>query len=98
MDALIASAQKENKIDSYGMPREWANLGEMWDTYKANYEIASWEDTDMDSATEIAKFLAEKDNPVADFGDIGILFAPSAVQFGGVAPFKNDSETTGGAA
>lgn len=41
MDALIAGAQKENKIVSYGMPREWANLGEMWDTYKAKYEIAS---------------------------------------------------------
>ena len=49
---------------------------------KAKYEIDSWEDTDMGSATEIAKFLAEKDNPVADIGDIGILFAPSAVQFG----------------
>jgi putative spermidine/putrescine transport system substrate-binding protein len=91
MDALIAGAQKENKIVSYGMPREWANLGEMWDTFKAKYEIASWEDTDMGSATEIAKFLAEKDNPVADIGDIGILFAPSAVQFGVVAPFKNDT-------
>jgi putative spermidine/putrescine transport system substrate-binding protein len=91
MDALVAGAQKENKIYSYGMPREWANLGEMWDTYKAKYEIASWEDTDMGSATEIAKFLAEKDNPVADIGDIGILFAPSAVQFGVVAPFKNDT-------
>jgi putative spermidine/putrescine transport system substrate-binding protein len=91
MDSLIAGAQKENKIVSYGMPREWANLGEMWDTFKAKYEIASWEDTDMGSATEIAKFLAEKDNPVADIGDIGILFAPSAVQFGVVAPFKNDT-------
>jgi putative spermidine/putrescine transport system substrate-binding protein len=91
MDALIAGAQKENKIVSYGMPREWANLGEMWDTFQAKYEIATWEDTDMGSATEIAKFLAEKDNPVADIGDIGILFAPSAVQFGVLAPFKNDT-------
>ncbi len=91
MDALIAGAQAENKIYSYGMPREWANLGEMWDTYQAKYNIASWEDTDMGSATEIAKFLAEKDNPVADIGDIGILFAPTAVQFGVVSPFKNDT-------
>lgn len=91
MDALIAEAQKENKIVSYGMPREWANLGEIWDTFLAKYNIATWEDTDMGSATEIAKFLAEKDNPVADIGDIGILFAPSAVQFGVLAPFKNDT-------
>lgn len=91
MDALIAGAQAENKIVSYGMPREWANLGEMWDTFQAKYEIESWEDTDMGSATEIAKFLAERENPVADIGDIGILFAPTAVQFGVCAPFKNDT-------
>ena len=60
MDALIAGAQKENKIVSYGMPREWANLGEMWDTFQEKYSIETWEDTDMGSATEIAKFLAEK--------------------------------------
>lgn len=91
MEALIAGAQAENKIVSYGMPREWANLGEMWDAFMAKYGIASWEDTDMGSATEIAKFLAERDNPVADIGDIGILFAPTAVQFGVLAPFKNDT-------
>jgi putative spermidine/putrescine transport system substrate-binding protein len=91
MDVLIAGAQKENKIVSYGMPREWANLGEMWDTYQQKYSIETWEDTDMGSATEIAKFLAEKDNAVADIGDIGILFAPTAVQFGVVAPFKNET-------
>lgn len=91
MDALIAGAQAENKIVSYGMPREWANLGEMWDTFMETYGIASWEDTDMGSATEIAKFLAEAENPVADIGDIGILFAPTAVQFGVAAPFKNDT-------
>lgn len=91
MDALIAGAQKENKIVSYGMPREWANLGEMWDTFQAKYSIKDWEDTDMGSATEIAKFLAEKDNAVADIGDIGILFAPTSVQFGVVAPFKNET-------
>lgn len=91
LDALIAAAQEENKIVSYGMPREWANLGEMWDTFLAKYGIESWEDTDMGSATEIAKFLAEKDNPVADIGDIGILFAPTAVQFGVAAPFKNET-------
>jgi putative spermidine/putrescine transport system substrate-binding protein len=91
MDALIAGAQAENKIVSYGMPREWANLGEMWDKFQETYSIETWEDTDMGSAQEIAKFLAEAENPVADIGDIGILFAPTAVQFGVLAPFKNDT-------
>jgi putative spermidine/putrescine transport system substrate-binding protein len=91
MDALIAGAQAENKIVSYGMPDYWANLGEMWDTFLATYGIAEHEDADLSSAQEIAKFLAEAENPIADIGDIGIQFAPTAVQFGVCAPFKNDT-------
>ena len=91
LDALIAGAQQENMIVSYGMPDSWANLGEMWSTFLEKYDIAEHRDTDMTSAEEIAKFLAEKDNPVADIGDIGIQFAPTAVQLGVLAPFKNDT-------
>ena len=47
MDALIAGAQKENKIVSYGMPDYWANLGEMWKTFMAKYNIAEHEDADL---------------------------------------------------
>ncbi len=32
LEGLIAAAQQENAIVSYGMPPEWANLGEMWDS------------------------------------------------------------------
>jgi putative spermidine/putrescine transport system substrate-binding protein len=91
MDALIANAQAENKIVSYGMPDYWANLGEMWATFLERYGIAEHEDADLSSAQEIAKFLAEAENPIADIGDIGIQFAPTAVQLGVCAPFKNDT-------
>jgi len=91
MDALIAGAQQENKIVSYGMPDYWANLGEMWSTFQEKYGIAEHEDADLSSAQEIAKFLAEAENPIGDIGDIGIQFAPTAVQFGVAAPFKNDT-------
>jgi putative spermidine/putrescine transport system substrate-binding protein len=91
MDALIAGAQAENKIVSYGMPDYWANLGEMWETFMAKYNIAEHEDADLSSAQEIAKFLAEAENPIADIGDIGIQFAPTAIQLGVLAPFKNDT-------
>jgi putative spermidine/putrescine transport system substrate-binding protein len=91
MDALIAGAQKENKIVSYGMPDYWANLGEMWETFMAKYNIAEHEDADLSSAQEIAKFLAEAENPIGDIGDIGIQFAPTAIQMGVLAPFKNDT-------
>ena len=91
MDALIAGAQKENKIVSYGMPDYWANLGEIWETFMATYNIAEHEDADLSSAQEIAKFLAEAENPIADIGDIGIQFSPTAIQLGVCAPFKNDT-------
>ena len=91
MDALIAGAQKENKIVSYGMPDYWANLGEMWKTFMAKYNVAEHEDADLSSAQEIAKFLAEADNSIGDIGDIGMQFAPTAIQFDVLAPFKNDT-------
>lgn len=91
MDALIAGAQKENKIVSYGMPDYWANLGEIWSTFMEKYNIAEHEDADLSSAQEIAKFLAEAENPIGDIGDIGMQFAPTAIQFDVVAPFKNDT-------
>ena len=72
MDALIAGAQKENKIVSYGMPDYWANLGEMWETFMTKYDIAEHEDAAISSAQQIAKFLAEAENPIGDIGDIGI--------------------------
>jgi putative spermidine/putrescine transport system substrate-binding protein len=91
MDALIAGAKKENKIVSYGMPDYWANLGEIWKTFMAKYSVAEHEDADLSSAQEIAKFLAEAENPIADIGDIGIQFSPTAIQLGVCAPFKNDT-------
>src|SRR5215207_7581381 len=91
MEALIAGAQAENKIVSYGMPDYWANLGEMWETFMATYTIAEHEDADLSSAQQIAKFLAEAENPIGDIGEIGIQFSPTAVQFGVCAPFKNDT-------
>lgn len=91
MDALIAGAQAEGKIVSYGMPDYWANLGEMWSTFMEKYGIKEHEDNDLSSAQEIAKFLAEAENPIADIGDIGMQFAPTAIQLGVCAPFKNDT-------
>ena len=57
----------------------------------AKYNIAEHEDADLSSAQEIAKFLAEAENPIGDIGDIGIQFSPTAIQLGVCAPFKNDT-------
>lgn len=88
LEALIAAAQQENRVDSYGAPDEWANFGEIWAAFGEKYGIIEHLDTDLDSAQTVAKFLAEKDNPISDIGAIGILFAPTAIQLGVAAPFK----------
>ena len=82
------AVQKEGKIVTYGMPDEWANYGEIFKIFNANYGITH-QDTDMSSAEELAKFKAEQNNPVADLGDVGITFGNVAKVQGVVQPYKN---------
>lgn len=79
---------KEGKLVSYGMPDEWADYKDIFKSVCDTYGITH-QDTDMTSAEEIAKFKAEKNNPVADLGDVGITFGPTAVSEGVVQPYKN---------
>ncbi|HWQ43995.1 MAG TPA: extracellular solute-binding protein [Desulfosporosinus sp.] len=85
--ALKDAVKKEGKIVSYGMPDDWANLGEIWSNFTKQYEITH-SDTDMTSAEEIAKFDAEKANAVADIGDVGITFGNVAISRDVVQPHK----------
>lgn len=84
---LEATTTQEGALSSYGMPPDWTNFGIVWDVFLSQHGL-SHTDTDMDSAVEIQKFDAEKNNPVADIGDIGIQFGPIAVQQGVVQPYK----------
>ncbi len=88
LEAMGAAAKKEGSIVSYGMPDDWANWGESWKDFSAKYGVTH-QDTDMSSSDEIAKFLAEKDKPVADVGDIGIAFGKQAKDKGALAPYKS---------
>jgi putative spermidine/putrescine transport system substrate-binding protein len=83
------AVQKEGKLISYGMPKEWADYEEIFKTVEGNYGITH-EDTDMTSAEELSKFKAEKDNPVADIGDVGMTFGNVAKAQGIVQPYKNE--------
>lgn len=85
--ALKDAVKKEGKIVSYGMPDAWANYSEIWGNFTKTYEITH-SDTDMTSAEEIAKFDAEKGNPVADIGDVGITFGNVAKARDVVLPHK----------
>jgi putative spermidine/putrescine transport system substrate-binding protein len=84
---LETKAKAEGALNSYGMPPDWTNFGAIWDKFLPKYNLTHT-DTDMSSAEEIQKFDAEKNNPVADQGDIGIQFGPVAVNAGAVQPYK----------
>jgi putative spermidine/putrescine transport system substrate-binding protein len=85
--ALEAGARAGGAVNSYGMPDDWTNFGAIWAVFTAKYGLTH-SDTDMSSAEEIQKFDAEKNNPVADMGDIGIQFGPVAIQAGVAACYK----------
>lgn len=85
--ALEDAARSEGAINSYGMPDDWTNFGEIFANFTTKYGLTHT-DTDMSSAEEISKMDAEKNNPVADIGDIGILFGPIAVNSGVAECYK----------
>lgn len=84
---LLKAAQAEGTVNSVGMPDDWANWKDTWSDLSTKYGLKH-SDTDMSSAQEIAKFLAEKDNASADIGDVGAAFGPVAVQKGVTQPYK----------
>ena len=59
---LETKAKAEGALNSYGMPPDWTNFGEIWDGFLPKYNLTHT-DTDMSSAEEIQKFDAEKNNP-----------------------------------
>jgi putative spermidine/putrescine transport system substrate-binding protein len=85
--ALEAATRAGGALNSYGMPDDWTNFGELWANFNTKYGLTH-SDTDMSSAEEIQKFDAEKNNPVADIGDIGIQFGPVAIKTGVAECYK----------
>lgn len=77
MDELIAGAKKEGRLETTGMPDDWANWGDSWKSYTEKYGIEHY-DTDMASAETVAIFEAEKDSPTKDFGDVGQAYTLTA--------------------
>lgn len=84
---LEKAAKAEGTVNSVGMPDSWANWKGTWSDLNTKFGIKH-SDTDMSSAQEIAKFLAEKNNASADIGDVGAAFGPVAVKQGVTLPYK----------
>lgn len=93
-DELVAAAKAEgNYFETVGMPDDWANWGDSWKALKEKYGIEH-ADTDMTSAEELATFDAEKDDATRDLGDIGMSFAPTAIEMDVVQGYKPSSWDT----
>ncbi|KRF42190.1 ABC transporter substrate-binding protein [Paenibacillus sp. Soil787] len=87
LEEIVNLAKQEGKVVSVGMPDDWANWIETWGDIKTKYGL-SHTDTDLTSSEEIAKFDAEKNNPTADIGDVGIAFGKIAKEKGVTMPYK----------
>ncbi len=92
LDTLVAAAQKGGQLNVMALPRDWANYGEMIDTFKQKYNLKVNEiKPDASSGEEVEAVKANKDNkgPQApDVIDVGFAFGPDATSQGLVQPYK----------
>ncbi|MCZ8510933.1 extracellular solute-binding protein [Paenibacillus filicis] len=87
LEEIQKLAKQEGKVVSVGMPDDWANWKQTWGDITTKYGLTH-SDTDLTSSEEIAKFDAEKNNPTADIGDVGMAFGPIAKDKGVTMPYK----------
>ncbi len=75
MEDLIAAAKTEGQLTTIALPHDWANYGEILDTFKTKYGLTINElNPDAGSAAEIEAIRANKDSkgPQApDVVDVG---------------------------
>jgi putative spermidine/putrescine transport system substrate-binding protein len=90
MDALVAAAKKEGKLNVITLPRDWANYGAIMDGFTAKYGIAIDDaNPDGSSADELqaVKSLRGQDR-APDALDIGPSFAAIGVKRNLFTPYK----------
>jgi putative spermidine/putrescine transport system substrate-binding protein len=92
MDQLIAAAKTEGTLTTIALPHDWANYGEIIETYKTKYGLAVNElNPDAGSSDELAAIEANKESkgPQApDVIDIGVGHTANAMAKGLVAKYK----------
>ncbi|MEV1068633.1 extracellular solute-binding protein [Streptomyces sp. NPDC050263] len=90
LDALVAAAKKEGKLNAIALPRDWANYGALIDGFEKKYGIKiAVENPDGTSQDEINAVTSRKGQDRApDVLDLGSSFAISAAQQGLLAPYK----------
>ncbi len=77
MSALVKAAKKEGKLNTIALPRDWANYGELMDTFAKKYGIKITNDNpDGSSAQENEAIRSLKgDSRAPDAVDVGVSFA-----------------------
>ncbi|UWP60503.1 ABC transporter substrate-binding protein [Ruminococcus gauvreauii] len=89
-DEIEEGAKKEGRVSSVGMPDEWAHWDLSWASILEKYGLEH-DDVDLSSGEEIATFVAEKDDPTKDVGDVGYAFTSTAMDEGCLQPYKVSS-------
>jgi putative spermidine/putrescine transport system substrate-binding protein len=92
LETLTECAQKEGALTTIALPHDWANYGEIIETYKTKFSMAINElNPDAGSADELEAIRANKEagGPQApDVIDIGVAHTVTAMKDGLVAPYK----------
>jgi len=74
-------------VGTAGLPDYWTDWATSFATIKEKYGIDRNVDPDLSSSDEIAMFIAEKDDPTMDLGDIGFAFTVTAVEKDCLQPY-----------
>src|SRR3990170_473871 len=92
MDDLIAGATKEGELTTIALPHDWANYGEIIETFKSKYSLKVNElNPDAGSADELAAIENNKESkgPQApDVVDVGVGHTKNAMAKGLLAKYK----------
>jgi len=92
MDDLVAGATKEGELTTIALPHDWANYGEIIETFKSKYNLKVNElDPNAGSADELAAIEANKESrgPQApDVVDIGVGHTANAMTKGLLGAYK----------
>jgi putative spermidine/putrescine transport system substrate-binding protein len=96
MAALVKAAKKEGKLNTIALPRDWANYGELMDTFAKKYGISITNDNpDGSSAQENEAVRSLKgDSRAPDGVDVGVSFAISGANEGLYAKYFNSNYKT----
>jgi ABC-type Fe3+ transport system substrate-binding protein len=90
MDALVKAAQEEGELNVIALPRDWANYGEMLDTFSKKYDIKINEANPLGSSQdELNAVTSQKGQGRApDVLDLGTSFAKQGAAQDLFAPYK----------